>query len=76
MFIKCNCCCSIAEINWDEDIKAYHLTMWKRHDMSEKMSFKERLRWCWNTLKTGNPWSDHTIISEEDFEKLRSYKGE
>lgn len=74
MIIKCKCCCSCLEVEYDEELETYDFTLWDRHGMSDPLSLKERFRWCWYVLKTGDPWSDHTIVSKEDFDKLRSFQ--
>lgn len=70
MIIKCQCCCSALEVEWDEELQTYNFALWERHSINTPFSFKERLRWCWHVLRTGDPWSDHVIVSKEDFDKL------
>lgn len=82
LFLKCNCsthAIQLQDLDWNigKDDNAPHdfaIAFWKMgRDGEVPMSFKERLRWCWNILKTGNPWADEVLLRVDDVKKLRQF---
>ncbi len=71
IFVKCQCGgCSVLEVNaWPED-KQFNVSMWVNHPGERPMSKKERVRWCNHVMKTGIPWADYTIVSQEDAQRI------
>jgi hypothetical protein len=63
-FIKCACYGHLMELEYDREYNQYYLTIWSSGFKREKLSWYDRIRWIWNILKTGNPWSDMFIINE------------
>lgn len=37
------------------------------------MGYKERLRWCWNIIKTGNPFADSISLSKEQVKDIINF---
>lgn len=68
IFVKCDCCCNLIEINTDET--NFNIVMWVPHTSNRPMSKKERIRWCDYVMKTGNPWADHTIVTKKDATRI------
>ena len=62
-FFKCECGTHALETEYDGEENQYNFTIWHYGDVP--ISFKERVRWCWRTLTTGNPWADRVILSEK-----------
>jgi hypothetical protein len=78
LFIKCDCGSEMFEIRysiWESEFvvdRNFNLTMWYM-GKSHPMTFKERLRWCWRILRTGDPWGDGIIVSENTAKKISEY---
>lgn len=75
IFVKCDCGgCSVLEINFDnfdKDVEGqFNVALWVQHPCKRTMSKKERIRWCAHIMKTGNPWADHTIVTQEDAHRI------
>ena len=76
IFIKCDCGCSVLEVNYDEfpgEIPVFNLALWVSHPGTRPMSKKERIRWCNHVMKTGQPWADHTIVSKVDAQRIAQF---
>ena len=70
-FITCECSTHALQVEYVKEDQNYNLCIWQYgHYGSVPMSWKERLRWCWRVLKTGNPWADSIILSKEKRDKL------
>lgn len=71
IFVKCQCCCSALEISKDEEEDCFNVALWSYGPLGQQItSWHEKLRWCWNIIKTGMPWSDHTIVTKEDAARI------
>jgi len=49
---------------------SFNVSIWK---YDRPFSIKERLRWCYHILKTGNPWADHTILTTENAQRVANF---
>ena len=47
-----------------------YLALWQSKYLPEPKGFWERLRWCWQVLKTGQPWADEICLQPKDARKL------
>ena len=71
IFVKCSCGgCSVIEISDPDDDGEFDFSMWLSHPGNTPMSQNERKRWCKDVMKTGDPWSDHTIVSMDNAKKI------
>jgi len=75
-FYKCECSAHLLEVTRDEyegqvnvDVSIWALG----HAGNVPFTWRERLRWCWNILRTGNPWGDSVTLSLTNAEKLAKY---
>jgi len=70
---KCECYCSMIEIEKDKETNQYNIALWGHSHGNYSLSIKERIRWCWRMLTTGNLWTDHTILSAEKAKELKDW---
>lgn len=77
LFEKCQCSTHCFEIEYfcyePKDDKGFYLSFWTYARKAEKLCWKERIRWIWNIIKTGNPWSDSIIINNEQAKEITEY---
>lgn len=71
-FAKCCCGCSGVEIEDQTEDKEFFFSMWT-YGIDGVMDWKQRLRWCWNIIKTGTPWVDHTILSDVKAKEMAEF---
>lgn len=72
-FIKCECSSHALEVVNDPENSEYSIAIWNYGNYSQApFSWKERLRWCWRIIYTGNPWADSVILNEAGKMKLIS----
>ena len=77
-FIKCNCYTHMLECkryNYDNiSDQGFQFTIWNYGHEGEKIwKWKDRIRWCWRILKTGNPWADNIVATNESAHELANY---
>ena len=72
LFIKCECCGEALEISYDEELDSIELSIWT-YGHNNVMGWRERLRWCWRILRTGNPWGDHVILTHQKMQEIINF---
>lgn len=76
-FVKCDCSSHILECEryCDSDKEqGFNFAVWNYgHDGNERKKWKERFRWCWRILNTGNPWADSIIATNKDARGLANF---
>ena len=76
-FYECNCGTEgivISHEYFDDEEKKFGLIdmAFFQHGFVgiHPLSFKERLRWCWHLLKTGQPFLDSVMLNKKVAEEL------
>ena len=80
-FVRCDCFGHALEVRRDMEIvdgkithKNFEICIWERYgESNRKMSWRERIRWCWQVLRTGRPWADQVTISDDKAKKLAEF---
>ena len=75
-FTKCDCHSHVLEIEryeYDKFDKGFNITCWHYGHDGNIRGFKERLRWCWHILKTGKPWADSIIVTDEKAKEIANF---
>jgi hypothetical protein len=70
-FYKCGCSAHALEVdssfvNEDE----IYLSIWQYGRVNPSLNWRERIRWCWNIILTGNPWGDSVILNKNQCSEL------
>lgn len=80
LFEKCQCQGDIFELqrykdHWGDGKidEGFNLTFWSLGRSSNKLCWRERWRWIWNILRTGNPWADGIIINDKQAKEIADY---
>lgn len=70
-FFKCSCYSHALEVEHDMELDICNLSIWHYgHEGDAPLCFKERLRWAWKLITTGNLWADSIVLSAESRDKL------
>jgi hypothetical protein len=71
---KCNCGSESIEVQyWGDELgNEFFFSLW-RNGFQRQMSWRERLRWCWRILCTGDPWADSIIVSSEQAKRIADF---
>ena len=76
LFVKCDCGADMLEITaYDEggNDNGFYFTFWHYGRINPVMTWKERFRWCWRILRTGDPWGDGIIASKQKAKLISDY---
>lgn len=76
-FIRCSCSGHILEAevyNYQDGDQGVNFSIWERGRDGKKIrSWREKLRWCWCILKTGCPWADDIIATNQEARGLAEF---
>jgi hypothetical protein len=70
IFIKCQCFGEGMGVDFCEEDGYYYFSYWSSGLSNNKLSWRGRLRYCWNTLLKGKAFNDEIILNEADADKL------
>ena len=72
LMTKCECSSEALEFQyWPED-KQFYVAFWQQ-GFHRPLCFRERVRWAWRLLFTGNPWGDMIILSPEKAKEIADF---
>ena len=61
----------VDELKDGRKIQMYYLTMYEYGlNNDNRYTFWNRIKYCWNVLRTGKPYMDSMVIKEEGIRKL------
>lgn len=75
-FLICDCFQHGLLVEKFKDEEEVTLSLYERGLDGRILSIKERLKWCWQILKNGKPWSDFVILNVENQKKLKDFLNE
>lgn len=73
IYLMCDCNKHTLQASYDKECDIIEISLWSCYIDNRIYGLKERLRWCWNILWTGNPWSDFIILNKENALKLSNF---
>jgi hypothetical protein len=74
IFIPCNCKNEILVIEYDNELEIADLCIYETlASFSHKLSWKQRLIYCWRVLWTGHPFTDQTILDKKQLKQLLGF---
>jgi len=69
-FIKCECHLEGLGVDYFADDDHYYFSYWKQGLSNKKLSWKAKIRYCWQVLRHGKAFEDEVILSAESANKL------
>jgi hypothetical protein len=73
IFLICDCYGHGLLVEKYNDEKKVSLSLFERGLDGRILSWRDRLRWCWQILRHGMPWSDYIILNEENQKQLKDF---
>lgn len=73
-FIPCDCQTEVLYIEYDNDIRMADVALYEyRGYIVGRMSFWQRLRYCWKILSSGRPYCDQLVLNLQQLKELKSF---
>ena len=74
LFIPCDCRSEILVIDYDYELKLADVAIYQTDAaLRSKMSLWQRLRYCWQTLRFKQPYSDQIILNDSNLRSLKNF---
>jgi len=72
-FLICDCFSHGLLVEKFEGEEEVSLSLFERGLGGRILSLSERLKWCWQILRYGKPWSDFVILNVENQKRLKEF---
>ena len=72
-FLICDCHSHGLLVEKFDDEEEVCLSLFERGLDGRILSWSSRLRWCWQILRYGKPWSDFVILNTENQKRLKEF---
>lgn len=73
-FIPCDCKSEILVIEYDHKIGVADLTIYEsRHSYTNKLSFWQKIRYCYNVFINNKPYADQIALSDKQLRDLKLF---
>jgi hypothetical protein len=76
IFLICDCYEHGLLVEKFKDENEVSLSLFERGLSGRVLPWRERLRWCWQILIHGKPWSDFLILNTENQKQLKEFLNE
>lgn len=73
VFLICDCFSHGLLVEKFEGEEEVSLSLFERGLNGRILSWSSRLRWCWQILRYGKPWSDFVILNTENQKRLKEF---
>lgn len=70
--VKCDCSAEALEIEYDKEENKFYFSFWQQ-GYRFRLSWKERIRWCFRIIASGNPWTDSIIVGAVNARTIRNF---
>lgn len=67
-FYRCSCCTHSLSVEVDKELKEVFISVWELG--LHRLSWKQRLRYCWRILRKGSPYGDHVCLDVVDARRM------
>jgi hypothetical protein len=65
-YIECSCCAEGLHLMQFDDEEYVYLSVWQTgYCKNNKLSWKNKLRYIWQVIKTGSPFHDQLVLDKE-----------
>ena len=72
-FLICDCYSHGLLVERLDDEEEVYLSLFERGLEGRILSWSSRLKWCWQILRHGKPWSDYVILNSENQKRLKEF---
>ena len=72
LFIRCDCHSEVLVIDYDHSFKMIELSVFSSL-ISSKMSLWQKIRYIYQILKYGKPYTDQIILHKNQIDELKAF---
>ena len=67
IYIPCDCGTEVLRIELDDETKEYFIGIYQ---FKKGYTIRDKLRYIWRIIKTGEPYGDQIVINKDKMEEL------
>lgn len=73
-FIRCDCDSEVLVVRYDEEFESIDLCIYQSHNsFCHKMSWYQKLRYIYQVLRYGQPYTDRIILQRQQMDELKGF---
>lgn len=76
LYLTCICTQHLLQVKPEEvdgfESRNVELSIWVRPE-TQPLTWRERMRWIWHILRTGELWGDQVILDKIEVKQLQDY---
>lgn len=76
VFLMCDCHSHALYVEKFKDEEEVCISLFEHGYDGKRMTWFERLRWCYRIIIHGHPWTDSVILNTENQTKLKEFLNE
>lgn len=69
----CSCYGEGLYIENNKECETIDISFFRRGFSGALLSWRERVRWCWNILSKGTPYTDELMLNMEEAKKVKEW---
>lgn len=73
IFLMCDCHSHALFAEKFKDEEEVYISLFERGYGGKRMTWFERLRWCYRIIIHGHPWTDSVILNIENQKRLKDF---
>lgn len=73
IFIKCECHAEGLGVDYDKADDYYYFSYWKCGLSNGRLTWKERLRYCWEVVTKGKAFNDEIMLNQSSVDELINF---
>lgn len=73
-FMLCSCQSEILLVDYDHELQIADISIYENSlSHSFKLSWKQRIKYIWNILVSGKPYSDQMVLTKKQLKELSQF---
>lgn len=72
-YIKCHCGAEIIHCDRDPEDGLIYFGIFKYLYWGGKLSWKQRFRYCWHVIRTGEAFKDEIVLDQQGADELANF---
>lgn len=69
-FFNCDCLTEGLIVEYDPEYQDVNVALWHYGNYTDKLDWKQRIRWCWNIIRKGLPWADSVSMKPAEARRM------
>lgn len=72
-YARCSCDTEVLKVEYNEEWEEFNISI---YELSHKTTWKQKLRYIWRIIKTGDPYGDQVVPVKEEMRSIQQLLNE